>query len=48
MLLAYFEREKKSVCYAALSIIKLKPGERREVMLKCLESIGFGTVSQLI
>ena len=44
MLTAYFERERKNICKDSIAITNLKPGETREILLKCLESLAFGTV----
>jgi hypothetical protein len=44
LLYAYFTRKGEDVCGASFPVMRLKPGEERELTLKCLDSIGFGTV----
>jgi len=44
MLYAFFTRKGEGVCQASFPVMGLKPGEEREVSLRCLDSIGFGTV----
>ena len=41
-----FQREEKNICWGSIYITQLEPKESRDVSLKCLESVGFGTVFQ--
>jgi hypothetical protein len=39
-----FKRRDKDLCQGKGSVIRLIPGESRDISFKCLESVGFGTV----
>lgn len=40
----YFEVEQRRLCLASALINEFHPGEATEVVLKCLEATGFGTI----
>ena len=44
MLTAYLKRERKTICKGSIAMNNLGAGETREVILKCLELLVFGTV----
>jgi hypothetical protein len=46
LLRATFRREKNDICWGLMYITHLEAGESRDIALKCLESVGFGTVFQ--
>ena len=46
LLRVIFRREDDEVCWGSIYVTQLKSGESHEVALKCLESVGFGTVFQ--
>ncbi len=41
-----FHREDKEICQGSVLVPQLQPGESRDVTIKCLQSVGFGTVFQ--
>ena len=46
LLRVIFRREDDEICWGSIYVTQLKPGESCEVSLKCLESVGFGTIFQ--
>lgn len=46
LLRATFRRKKNDICWGSMYVTHLEPRETRDVSLKCLESVGFGTVFQ--
>jgi hypothetical protein len=39
-----FKKKDKDICKGTGSVIRLMPGESRDIVFKCLGSVGFGTV----
>jgi hypothetical protein len=46
LLRVIFRRKDNDICWGSIYVTRLKAGESHEVSLKCLESVGFGTVFQ--
>lgn len=46
LLRVIFRREGDEICRGSIHVTQLVPGESRDVVLKCAESVGFGTVFQ--
>lgn len=46
LLRAAFHRGKNDICRGSIYVAHLEPSESRDVSLKCLESVGFGSVFQ--
>jgi hypothetical protein len=44
--MAKFSIEKKTICRSFSILKKFKPGERKKVLLKCMDFMAFGTVIQ--